>query len=327
MSADPIHFAVRLSDGAWLHETDAVAAALEAEGCAWAHLQADHHRAEDWIEARLGYLPEPVREALTAGETRPRAMHVGGGLLLNLRGVNLNPGAEPEDMISLRVWVDEHRIVTLSRRPLRTIERMADLYRAGHGPTRAGAFVALLVEWLTDRIEQSVEALDDRTDALEERLIQGDSEGLRAEITEIRSALVDYRRFLVPQRDVVGRLTLPRERGLLSHEDLLELTESEDEMRRLVETLESVRDRLLVIRDELQGLSDARLNRNLYILSVVSAVFLPLSFLTGLMGINVAGMPGEGWEPAFWVFTAGCGALLLVLLVAMWRLRVLRVRR
>ncbi|SHI56105.1 zinc transporter ZntB [Wenxinia saemankumensis] len=327
MSDDFIHFAFTLGDGsAPLHGSDSIAAALQEETCAWVHLQADDPRSDDWIDAHLDYLPEAVRDALIADATRPRTSAVGDGVLLNVRGVNLNEGEDPEDMISVRIWADPARIVTLTRRPLRSVEHMRDLFAAGEGPATAGRFLAVLVEELTERIGSVVTEMDVDADALEDRLLRGEENGLGPRITDSRAAVVDFRRFLVPQREAIARLhgvTGP----LLSEDDRFELQEAEDNLRRHTEVIESLRERLLVLKDEIASLSDARLNRNLYILSVVSAVFLPLGFLTGLMGINLAGMPGASWPPAFWVFTGALGALTLVLLALLWRWGVIRLRR
>lgn len=320
---DFIHFAVSLADGRELADGEEISDALQAEPCAWVHLDASHPESYAWIVAHLGYLPEPIREALVAAETRPRAVLSGAGVLLNLRGVNLNAGAEPEDMISLRLWADPARIVTLSRRPLASIEDLVATYRSGAGPRDAGAFVAWLAEALSVRIAETVEELDDRADDLEERLLTDQTGGLRPAITDARAQVVDYRRFLVPQRDALARLAAAGP-AYLSEADRLEILEAEDMTRRALEVVDALRDRLVVLKDELQSVANARLNRNLYVLSVVSAVFLPLGFLTGLMGVNLAGMPGADTPIAFWTFAGVCGAILVLLILLLWRLQLMR---
>ena len=324
---DFILFASRLTGGAQGHLADpaAIAEALQAEECAWVHLRADDPRSDDWIEAQMGYLPEAVQDALIAEATRPRMAALGEGLLLNLRGVNEGEGAEPEDMVSVRIWADPARIVTLTRRPLSSIDAMQSRYAAGQGPVTPGTFLALLIEDMTERIGHVVNEIDLEADDLEERLLSGAGEDLRPQVNDARAVVVDFRRFLVPQREAVSRLIGA---GLLfSENDLLELQEAEDNLRRAVEVLDSLRDRLVVLKDELAAQSDARLNRNLYWLSVISAVFLPLGFLTGLMGINLAGMPGAAWPPAFWTFTALCGAVVVVQMGLLWLVGMLGRRR
>ncbi len=307
ISHDPVAFAYALSGaerGERLATDSGIAAALRDDAPAWLHLQADHPDADAWIDRHLDYLDPSVRDALTEVATRPRTLRLGQGLLVILRGINLNAGADPEDMVSLRLYIDPARIVTLSRRRLRALETLADEIRGGTGPERAGAFLALLVERITDVIETHVADLETRSDDLEARTIAEPRAELRAEIADQRLELTDLRRFLVPQRDAVRDIARC---GLawIEEPDARKLGEQLDQVIRVTETLEAAREQLQTIRDEIEGARADRLNRNLYVLSVISAVFLPLGFLTGLMGINLAGMPGADWAPSFWIFTLG----------------------
>lgn len=224
-----------------------------------------------------------MRDALTEAETRPRTLRLEEGLLVILRGINEAEGADPADMVSLRLYVDDARTVTLSRRPLRQVEKLAHSVREGHGPEVSGAWLAELVERMTDLLETHVAGLEDRTDTLESRTIIDPRAPLRPELVDQRLELTDLRRFLVPQRDAV-RGTIRVRPSWLSEPDRRKLAEQHDQLTRATETLEATREQLQTIRDEIEGARAERLNRNLYVLSVISAVLFPLGFLTGLMG-------------------------------------------
>jgi zinc transporter len=71
----------------------------------------------------------------------------------------------------------------------------------------------------------------------------------------------------------------------------------------------------MVLQDQLTDQRAEEMNRNMMVLSVVAAIFLPLGFLTGLFGINVGGMPGVDNPVAFWLVAAGCGLIGLALLI------------
>lgn len=306
--------------GAVLEEDAAIARALEAPDLAWLHMPAHDPSSAEWIERHLGYLDRPIRSALIAEETRPRALPIETGLMLILRAINTNPGAEPEDMVSLRMWIDPARIVSLSRRPLASVAEVAEEIAAGRGPSRAGAFLCRLLDRLGASIETEISALVEETDALEDDVLRAQTPQLRGRITDARQRVVDLRRYLAPQRDALAVVAAARF-GWLDKSDRRSLAELHDRMIRHVEELDATRDRLVVIRDELQHAQAERLNRNLYFLSVISAVFLPLGFLTGLMGINLAGMPGAEGEAAFWIFA---GVLVVVVVVQVLVLRWLR---
>ena len=287
--------------GKCLTRDDDIAGALRAPAAAWLHLRADHPDTSSWITDHLTFLDVPIRAALQAPETRPRVTRIGDGTILILRGLNAERGGIAANMVSLRLWIAEEGIVSLARRTLPEVVAVADVIETGSGPDRVGDFTVSLIDRITTSVEAHVEALDDRVDEIEAVIIDGPDPELRAEIADLRRDCSLLRRYLWPQRDAIAGLSRT---GVdwLTPPDLRHLDEAHDRMMRTVEVVESMRERLNVVREELTNEMSERLNRNLYILSMVSALFLPLSFLTGLMGINLAGMPGTDWPPAFWVF-------------------------
>jgi len=86
---------------------------------------------------------------------------------------------------------------------------------------------------------------------------------------------------------------------------------------RFIEDLDAIRERSQVVQDELQNLLADQLNKRTYLLAIVAAIFLPLSFLTGLLGINVAGIPGAE-NP--WAFAIVVGGLVAVVGLQAWYL-------
>lgn len=323
---DHIAFALHMTGpekGERITDEREIARALHEERPAWLHLSTDHPDTPAWIDRNLSYLDPAIRAALTEPETRPRSLRLGSGFLVILRGINYNEGADPEDMVSLRMYIDPYRIVSLSRQPLRSVDTLVERIVAGAGPDRAGLFLADLVELLTDRIEMQVADLDRRADLLEADVIGAPRDELGSEIADQRLELTDLKRFLGPQRDAVGGILRVSDADWLTPGDMARLTEQHDQLIRVVEALEAMRETLTTFRGEIDRARDERLNRNLYVLSVISAVFLPLGFLTGLMGINLAGMPGAEWPPAFWAFTLGLAGISGGVLVILKWMRVL----
>lgn len=92
-----------------------------ATGFRWLHLRHNPPETESQLN-RCGLDPLVV-EALVAEETRPRCTVHGSGAVINLRGVNLSPGADAEDMVSVRFWVEEGRVIGVWRRLLISSKR------------------------------------------------------------------------------------------------------------------------------------------------------------------------------------------------------------
>jgi zinc transporter len=125
------------------------------------------------------------------------------------------------------------------------------------------------------------------------------------------------RRYIAPQRDALNSL-IAAPTPILGDADRMRLRESADRVTRYVEDLDLMRERAAVTTDELSARQAEGLNRRMYLLALVAAVFLPLGLLTGLLGANVGGIPGQGNEWGFWIV-----AVLLVILgaVMLWMLR------
>ncbi len=84
-----------------------VASEVPEDSTLWVHVRQSAGEDGAWLTALGG--DDIVASALMAEETRPRCTLYQGGVLMNLRGVNLNPGEDPEDMISLRIWAGPRR--------------------------------------------------------------------------------------------------------------------------------------------------------------------------------------------------------------------------
>ena len=85
--------------------------------------------------------------------------------------------------------------------------------------------------------------------------------------------------------------------------------------------LDAVRERAHIINDEVTNQLTERLNKNMYALSVIAAIFLPLGFLTGLLGINIAGIPGAENPAAFAIFCAMLGMLVIAQILLFRKLK------
>ncbi len=276
-------------------------------GFQWIHLELGKPEANRWIRERSG-LSGVALEALMADETRPRSMPIDDALLLILRGVNLNPGADPDDMVAVRVWVEANRVITIRRRRLLATADLEEAVSHGRGPDSPGAFVAALAERLVDRMASVIGALDESLDEIEEQAMGGEIRDARSSLAEVRRQAIGLRRYLAPQRDALQRLTAER-LPWLDEGDRLALREILDRTMRYVEDLEAARERAAVAQEQIASQLAEQMNNRMYALSIVAGIFLPLSFATGLLGINVAGIPGSETP---WAFIAVCTSLTIL---------------
>jgi zinc transporter len=100
----------------------------------------------------------------------------------------------------------------------------------------------------------------------------------------------------------------------LQDKDRLHSREVTDLLLRYIENLDSIRERAAVIHEELVSNLSEQLNSRMYLLALITTIFLPLGFLTGLFGINVGGIPGSESSFAFGIFVVIlCGVALALL--------------
>lgn len=293
------------------------------DGALWVHLDAAHGDTETWLRERSG-LASFVVDGLLAEETRPRCDWYEDGTLLIMRGVNLNPGAEPEDMVSIRIWIDGGRVISTRVRHLMAVEDLRKELTTGKGPKSTSQLVARLAASLTERIGPVIEDVSGQIDDLENQLIKAGSDGqtslrdVRGQLIELRSVAIHLRRYIAPQREALNRFSQLDE-DWLDKRARGQIREVVDRVTRITEELDEIRERSAVIQDELLSRISQRMERTMYVLTVVATIMLPLGFITGLLGINVGGIPGEEAQWAFWA--------VCVFLVALVALEVLLFKR
>jgi zinc transporter len=260
------------------------------QGVLWVHIDVNSDGSRHWLAEASG-LEKTVVEALLEAETRPRSFSTEKGLMVLLRGVNTNPGEDPEDMVSIRIWIENDRIISTRRRRLLSVVDIRESLEQGNGPASPGAFLASLTGRLADRIGDFVNNIEDRIGDAEDGMTTQDQTGFRQTVSSLRRQIASVRRFLAPQRDALDRLY--RHPGAwLSDSETNELREEADRITRYLEDLDLARERTMVLREEFLGQLAQEQNSRMYVLSVVAAIFLPLTFVTGLLGMNVGGLPG-----------------------------------
>jgi zinc transporter len=302
--------------GARTLDWDGVRAHAPGAGWTWIHLQRDAAASREWLERESG-LDEVLCEALLSNESRPRCEGYGEGVLLSLRGVNLNPDADPEDMVALVLYADAQRVISVRRRRIMAVDSIRSSVDAGRAPMSTGDFLATLSEGLVERMGPVIDSLEEAVADLEEELVTGHTEGIRLQLAELRRTAIGLRRYIAPQREAMARLLgLPAE--WISSVDRRWLREVGDRITRYVEDLDAARERAQIVQEELAARVSEQINRNMYVLSIITAIFLPLGLITGYLGINVGGIPGADWRWAF--FMVGL-VLLGIAGIQLWLLR------
>ena len=278
------------------------------QACSWIHVDYGHPNVSGFLGS-LG-LPDRVVQSLTQPDTRPRTVISKAGTMIFIRGINLNPGADPEDMVSLRMWIEPDRLITIRQRKLLSLQDInADLLE-GQGPVSIPDLVISIISRITDRISNYVNDVEDQLVALETLIQTSPDNSSRTQISVIRREIASVRRYLAPQRDAIDAL-YTNSITAIPEGYAYRLREQMDRMVRYLEDLDLICERTLVLQEEVMNISMEQQNARMYALSIVSLIFLPVTFVSGVFGMNVHGLPGLEYPGAF-IIVAGAMAAISV---------------
>ncbi|UBO73673.1 zinc transporter ZntB [Aeromonas rivuli] len=288
-------------------------AELPAQQPSWLHLDYGNPEAARWL-LQTPLLGDAAREALLGQSNRPKLVRMGETVLLILRGINHNQHHKPEEMVALRIFITPDLIISSRRRPLLSEKDVFEQLQLGGGPDNPADWLVEICDALTDRAGEFVEELHDQILELEEQVLERDLP-TTGKLARIRKQLIMIRRYLSPQRDLIARLASEKI-SWFEEDDRRRLLDIADRLRRWLDDLDAGVARTGVLADEINNMVAEATNRRAYQMSVMALLFLPASFLTGLFGINLGGIPGAESPLAFWVFCASLTSLAVVL--ALW---------
>ncbi|HWK36625.1 zinc transporter ZntB [Sphingomonas sp.] len=284
-------------------------------GLVWVHLTVNDEEAQRWLGGAAG-LPDYVIDALTAVESRPRCDQMGAGAFINLRGPSPDPALN--ELASVRIYALAGRVYSVTRRALNALGEVKALVKAG-GVADPGDLIAEFAIAITAELDPIVADLGDQLDECESAIEASNAFELRRRVARVRSEAIQYRRFLFPQRAALDKLAaLPC--AWLHDDDRQHLATAADRAARMAEEVESIRERAGLTHESLTDLRAELIDQRSLIIAIAAMVFLPLTFITGLYGMNVHGLPYAQEPWAFDAISAIC-ALIAVGITAyfIWR--------
>lgn len=275
----------------------------------WYHCHREGEGIRGWLASNQ--IPSSIIDSFLAQDTRPLFnQYEDNSFLLILRGVNLNTDANPEDMLSLRLLYINGAVISTRKIPSKTVSRIRESLQSGEGPKRLSELVGQIIDGLSANIDNYLNMMEDKITEFDGQIELSD------DLMQTHKALLKIKRFIKPQQYAIDDFN--NSGHILAEERQLRLHHSVNTITRINETLDFYLGELELIKGELRQYHAEKMNRNTYLFSVVAAIFLPTSFLTGLLGVNVGGIPGTDNPISFTLF---CLALVLIFGLEYWILR------
>ncbi len=287
-----------------------------SQGVLCLYLDYERYDARNWLLNESG-LPRAITDQLLDPEARPRCEMHKEGLLMVLRGISPELDTNPKTTISLRMWVDAGRIIITRMRRILSGLQLRYALNDGTGPSDQADLVLMAVERINAIICETVNRMRDTVDDLEDEMDHGNYQSMRQRLLVVRRTAIVLQRFLEPQRTAINQMRHSR-LTWLSEDDVTQLALLSDNMATYIKDVEAIRDRATIVSEELANQLSVDLNRRMYVLSILSVIFLPLGFITGLLGVNLGGIPGEGNPIGF--------AVLVVIIIILVTIQLLLIR-
>lgn len=290
------------------------------EGVVWVHLNATASPAKQWI---LGcrHLPEPIREDLLETDHRTRLEPLGSAIVGVIGDTVAGADPDPWRLSTLHFYLDRNCLISTRRRPVNCASKLGRAVRAGLSVGSSTELVVWLLHYAAQSIAERAVELARETDRSEDDVLSGHTAAARQRLGKARRRAAQLRRQVTLRPRAIDRLR-SRLPGWVGENDRFELLDALDRMETLVDELQAIEQREAGLEAEVAARLSEETNRNLFILSVVTVIFLPMTLITGIFGMNVAGLPGLEDPSAFWWVMLSMAVVPAVFLFAIrWRRR------
>jgi zinc transporter len=254
-----------------------------------------------WLKEHLG---DPHADQMTAPDAHARCTVFDDRATLVLRVARRE--ADPDDIKRqpLTVWLEKGRIIIASRAHLPELFGLDQWKVSHHAPLSIADFVARMGLRAADRLEPIVEHIGDVLDELEEEIIEDKTPELSKKLARVRRTIIALRRMIWPQRDVLNTLEI-EDLSYFSDWDKARLREATARTTRLGEELQSLSERAALVHEQILDARGEQMNRTMLVLASVTVVAMPMTVVSGLLGMNVAGIPFAQSPEAFWLVVLG----------------------
>jgi zinc transporter len=290
------------------------------EGVLWVHLNSAAAPAKQWL-SRCRHLPEPIRDALLDPDPRTRLEPLGDGILGVIGDTVAGADPDPWSLSSLHFYVDGHWLISTRRRPVSCASKLGREVRNGLVVQSSAELMVWLLTHAADSVSARALELARDTDRTEDEVLAGRATLSRERLGKARRRAARLRRQVALRPRAIDRLR-SRLPSWVDENDRFELVNALDRMETLVDELQAIEQREAGLEAEVAARLSEETNRNLFILSVVTVIFLPMTLITGIFGMNVAGLPGLADPSAFWWVMLAMSVVPAVFLAALrWRRR------
>jgi magnesium transporter len=272
-----------------LSDDEIAACARTGKGLLWVDIGDDSQQARSLLQDAFNAHPLAIEDCFNGRVDTPKVDDYEDYLFIVSQSITYNQPAHMLDIIEIDMFLGRNYVVTSHLGPVEELEAHFDRACANEHLTNRGAdmLAQTILDALIDRLLPSVEELDEELDRMEEQVLNRPTREVLPRVLLMRRLTLRLRRSILPQRDVVNRLSRGEFPNLIRREALIFFRDIYDHTVRIEEILDSIRDIADSVLSTYLSAVNNRMNEVMKTLSVVTAIFLPLTLIASIFGTNL----------------------------------------
>jgi magnesium transporter len=289
------------------------------QGLLWIDMEDVTDEDAKLLSNAFGFHPLAVEDCMSRDMHTPKIDDFEDYLFITLHGINYSIESDVVETTELAIFVGQNYVVTSHDIPMRSVSSMSDRIRKDGRLMRRGADYLThdLIDALVDNIMPTIEEMDGKNDQLEAEALHEPRRETLMSIMQLKRSILALTRVMLPQREIVNRLSRG-EYTLISEGARLYYRNIYDHLVRIEMLTLGLRDMTeSVLNTYLSSVSN-RMNEVMKVLTLIATIFIPLTFIAGIYGMNFTNMPELEWRYGYYVIL-GVMALVGISLAVYFR--------
>ena len=286
---------------------------VEYPGLRWINIERPRPVDQAWLEERFDFHPLDYEDVFSRNQ-RPKVDEYDGYLFIVLHFPRYDKNVGRLNAAELDLFVGPDFLITLPNEPLQPVEYLFERCRTNEeareelfskGP---GYLLYRIVDACVDASFPMLRKMGNKLEQLEDAIFEGESDKVVRDISNVKQEIINFRKIVRPQRAAFRDLERTKQRYIAEDLDIY-FDDINDASERVWDLLENYKEVVEALEGTNESVLSHRVNDVLRVLTAFSAIFLPLTLLASIFGMNVR-VPGEAQIEGFWLVVAAMVALL-----------------
>jgi magnesium transporter len=289
---------------------------VETDGLRWIHIERPRASDRAWLEEHFDFHPLDYEDVFSRNQ-RAKIDEYDGYLFIVLHFPRFDKHVGRLNAAELDLFVGRDFVITLPNEPLQPVDYLFERchsnpeFRDQVFSKGAGYLLYKIVDDCVDASFPMLRKMGNKLERLEQDIFEGRSKEIVRDLSNVKQEIINFRKVIRPQRAVIGDLERTKARYIAEDLDLY-FDDINDASERIWQMLEGYKETAEALEETNESVLTHQLNDILRVLTVLTVIFLPLTLVAGIWGMNT-GVPGQGKLGAFWIVVG----VMLVMLVGM----------